>query len=413
MTAAGGITIPKNFSGIRIAMGTDAPIRIIMAGGGTGGHLYPGLAVAAQLRRRLGDNLQLIWAATGRTIDRRLLSGFGPDYIEQPVRPLSRAPWHWPAFYRAWRRSCAFWRGYYQSHSVHAVLALGGYAAGPAAWVAAQMSIPMGLLNPDARPGRANRFLMHGAGRVFTQWPLPQRVGFFVRPSGKESVVGCPIRADLIGVPRKQAISRLGLDPERRTLVVTGASLGARTINEAMKVLMRDEQFLGALAGRQTDSTGWQVLHLAGSEQAQDLRAAAGQLKKIPWLVLDYCDDMGAVWAAADLALARAGAGTCAELTACGVPAVLLPYPFHKDNHQRANARQLCSGGAAVLARDQVDPKRNAYELKNMILNLLGDESRRRAMALAARSMGKPDAAACVADWLLAQARAGRMGSCR
>ena len=386
---------------------SGVPVRVVMAGGGTGGHIYPGLAVAEILRRWYPDQLQLLWAATPRPIDQRLLAGFGPDYVAQPVRTLTKKPWQWWPFLRAWRESCGYWRSYFRKNCVHAVLAVGGYAAAPAALVASQMDIPLAVVNPDALPGVANRFLISRADRVFTQWDLPPAAIGKYRE--KMVVTGCPIRLGLTGVSRQVAAQRLQMDPERLTLVITGASLGAKTINDAIVALLDQPDILGALRGPAGTENGrpvqgqgcWQILHLTGLGQAAAARKAAEKLPSGFWKVVEYVDDMAAVWAMADLAIARAGAGLCAELTACGVPAILLPYPFHRDRHQQANAAHLTSAGAARMVPDTKDAASNATALRPVLVELLSHATTREAMAEASRRLGRPQAAADVARRLI------------
>jgi len=380
-------------------------VRLVMAGGGTGGHLYPGLAVAAALQERLGSRLSILWAATPRPVDKHLLAGFGEAYIPQPVQPMPRRISKiWP-FIRGWRESCKYWQQVFSQAQADAVLALGGYAAGPAAHVAARFGIPVALLNPDALPGLANRFLLKRAQCVFVQWPLPAKCAGRVR--GRVLPLGCPIRNDLLGRTRVEAAARLGLDPARPTLVITGASLGAKTINDALLVLLDDPEFRTAVAGGHPGqgAAPWQLLHLAGAEQAAAVGARYAGAAGVAYKVLDYCDDMASVWALADLAIARAGASTCAELTACGVPALLLPYPYHRDQHQRYNAAQLEQAGAAIIVDDLKEAAANAIAIKTRLLPLLYDTPLRQRMAQQARAAGKPDAAGTIADELLTMIR--------
>ncbi len=388
----------------------DGNFSFVFAGGGTGGHLYPGLAVAGALEQRLGRTPDIIWAATPRAVDRRLLMRFGEKYIAQMVQPMKRNPLRWPGFYIAWRSFCRYWQNYFIHRPPSAVLALGGYAAGPAAYVAHRMGIPVALLNPDALPGLANRFLMAHVDRIFAQWPMADSQSR--KFQALIHVSGCPIRFGLVGLGRAEGIRRLGLDPARRTLVVTGASLGARTINDAMVELRHDREFLELLNRPHGEFTGWQVLLLTGMEQAAAIGSAMVAASDGPqtkntgarhWHLLDYADDMAAVWAASDLVIARAGAGTCAELTACGLPSILLPYPHHRDQHQRVNARNLEQAGAAILLTDQLNARKNAVAIKEVFSALLMDRPRLRTMAESARRQGKPDAAGQVADWLIEQ----------
>ena len=205
-------------------------------------------------------------------------------------------------------------------------------------------------------------------------------------------VTGCPIRKDIRTLPpRAQAAARLEIDPRLHTLVVTGASQARGTVNEAMLALV------GAIT-----MNGWQILHLAGREHGEEVRGGYRQ-KNIAARVIDFTPAMADVWAVADLAISRSGASSCAELTACGVPSILMPYPYHKDMHQRANAKVLADAGAAVLADDEKDSRKNADKLRPILESLLYEGPRRQKMSEAARQLGRPDAAdavaAAVAKW--------------
>ncbi len=157
----------------------------------------------------------------------------------------------------------------------------------------------------------------------------------------------------------------------------------------------------------QLNLQGWQILHLAGREHAANVRNAYRDLK-IDARVIDFTPAMADVWAVTDLVIARSGASTCAELTACGIPSILMPYPFHKDMHQRANAKVLVNLEAAVLVDDQKDAKTNAERLAPVVQTLLRDTPRRQAMADAARKLGKADAADAVASIITEIAGIGR-----
>ena len=381
-------------------------LRVVMAGGGTGGHLYPGLAVAEALRSLAGERglgLELTWAATPRAVDQRLLSGFGTSYVKQTVQPLVKSVKKiWP-FIVGWRESCALWGRRFGEQAPDCVVALGGYAAGPAAYVASKRGIPVVLLNPDALPGLANRFLFKHSTTVVTQWAWEAAgAGGKWKANhirGRVKALGCPIRVELTQRSREEGVARLGIDGTKKTLVVTGASLGAKTINEAVLAYLGDAGHRRTLAAR-----GWQIVHLAGIEQARVVRAAYAKWPPpgVSVKVIDYCDDMASVWAVADGAIGRAGASTCAELTACGVPSILMPYPFHKDLHQKANAMELVRAGAALIVEDAKDAAANAAGLKPALESLLYDDDLRNRMAEAARVAGKPNAAVEIAKEILA-----------
>ncbi len=147
---------------------------------------------------------------------------------------------------------------------------------------------------------------------------------------------------------------------------------------------------------------GWQVLHLSGRDHADAVRAGYRELAQrgtpVAARVIDFTPAMADIWAVTDLAVSRAGASSCAELTACGVPSILLPYPFHKDMHQRLNAQVLAEGGAAVLVDDEKDRRKNAQKLRPVLESLLYDADKRQAMASAAKKLGHPNAAENVAN---------------
>ncbi|HEX5245078.1 MAG TPA: UDP-N-acetylglucosamine--N-acetylmuramyl-(pentapeptide) pyrophosphoryl-undecaprenol N-acetylglucosamine transferase, partial [Tepidisphaeraceae bacterium] len=183
------------------------------------------------------------------------------------------------------------------------------------------------------------------------------------------------------------------------TLVVTGASLGAQTVNEAVLTMLESLPL-----------TGWQILHLSGRDHADAVRAGYRSLaeggRSVAAQVIDFTPAMADIWSVADLAICRSGASSCAELTACGVPSILMPYPFHKDMHQRLNAKVLADGGAAILIDDEKNRQKNAPKLAAAIAPLLQDANKRRQMADAARKLGKPDAAERVARLIVELARA-------
>jgi len=361
---------------------------IIFAGGGTGGHLYPGISVAESLAR-MQPGTKCLFLCTQREIDRVILEPAGLPFVPQPIVPPRRSIGGLLQFWRSWRETRDLVKKVLREHRPAAVLGLGGYAAGVAVKVAAIRGIPTAILNPDVIPGRANQYLMRYSRAVCCQFAATEQ-HVPAEHRAKLRITGCPIRRQIRSLPpRSEAMSRLGLDPALLTLLITGASLGAQTVNEAM---------LAALGGIKLQ--GWQVLHLSGREHAPAVREGYRALG-INARVVDFTSEMADVWAVADLAVCRAGASTCAELAACAVPSILMPYPYHKDMHQRANAKVLVDGGAAVLVDDQKDARRNAQMLIPHLEQLLYSADRRAAMSAAARSLGRPDAADAVAKVLI------------
>jgi len=359
---------------------------IVMAGGGTGGHLFPALAVAEALGQQNQD-VDVLLLATDRKFDRTVLPDWPVAWRSQPVRPFPGRVWHWPGFLVAWWRSVGQVAKLFASRRPAVVLGTGGYGAGPAVHVAAKLKIPIGILNPDALPGRANRHLAGKATAVFAQWP--ETAGRFASDVDVR-VTGCPVRSAFGRARRREGVVAFGLDPARRTLLITGASQGARTINRAVIRLIEQ------LAGRDD----WQVLHLSGELDYQEVRAAY-EVGYPTAKVLPFTDKMPEAVAASDLVVCRAGAGTLAELACAGRAGMLLPYPFGRDRHQQANAEMMAKAGAARVMRDLIDPTRNAAQLGLALQELMSSPERLGEMAAAAKSLGRPDAAGDVAVQLL------------
>ena len=246
------------------------------------------------------------------------------------------------------------------------------------------------LLNPDAVPGKANQYLARKVQAIFTQFPS---TGACFPPAVQSKVraVGCPIRSDLLQVRREQAVAEFQLRPDRKTLLVLGGSLGAASINGAVAALAADLAALGQ---------EWQLLHITGPASGTDPAAAAGD-GGMSARRLEYCHRMDLAYAAADLAICRSGAVTVAELAAVGLPSVLLPYPWHRDQQQKLNAAELASAGAAILCEDAKEPRANADRLRQVLLPLMRDPAKLAAMRQSAQKVGRPNAAAQVAGWLL------------
>lgn len=368
---------------------------ILFAGGGTGGHLYPGISVAQALGE-IRPDIKPLFLATQRPIDTTILKPTGYEFIAQPIVPLQRSVGGLLKFWKGWRETTDLVRQVIRDRQPIAVLGLGGYAAGVAVRYGAKKGIPAAILNPDVIPGKANQFLLHHVQKVCCQFDATAE---HVSPNQRAKLVttGCPIRQEFLNLPpRTTAATTFGLDPNLSTLVVTGASQGAKTVNEGA---------VEALA--KVKLQGWQVLHLAGKEFAAPVRDEYRSLG-IPATVIDFTSDMHLVWSIADLTISRAGASSCAELTTCGIPSILMPYPFHKDMHQRHNAKVLENAGAALICDDAMDRKKNGERLLPLLEGLLYDTTRRQAMSQAAKKLGEPHAARKVAEVLSLLAPASR-----
>ncbi|MFG0330520.1 MAG: glycosyltransferase [Phycisphaerales bacterium] len=365
----------------------------IFAGGGTGGHLTPGLAIFERLRE-MEPSSRALFLCSDRPLDAKLLAKAGVDFEPMParspaIRPFPTAPLR---FVRGWRTSRRL-----ATRRLHAaieggapivVVAMGGFVAAPVAAAGRAAAVPVALVNLDAAPGRANRWIADRADAVWSAVATTSGTPF-------NEVVGMPIRRSALAPAERDACrSRLGLDPDRSTLLITGASQGADSLNKFIVEFARE---------RRQALDGWQILHLTGPGRDEAVRcgyAGAG----VEAQIIPFLDEMGLAWGAADLAISRAGASSVAEAAANAVPTIFAPYPWHKDEHQRLNAEPLVETGGAWLVRDAVDEPGNLESIGPLLERLLSDRNE-IAQARAALERRPPiDGAAGVASRLLRMA---------
>ncbi len=360
------------------------PITIFFAGGGTGGHLYPGISVAQELVKAFPD-AKPVFLCTNRPIDKTILDPTGFEYITQSIQPPVKSIGGLINFWKSWRDTREQLSKLIKERKPAAILGLGGYAAGPAVKFCSLKKVPAAILNPDVIPGKANQYLLRYVQQVCCQFEATRNC----LPGNHRSkmvVTGCPIRSDMHPLPdRADAAKRLGINPNLSTLTITGASQGAQTVNEAVLECLKT-----------INMQGWNIVHLAGKDHLEKVRAEYRELD-LPAVVIDFTATMNDIWATTDLAICRSGASTCAELTSAGIASILMPYPFHKDMHQRANAKELADANAAFILDDQKDRKKNAQLLLPILVSMLSDGTRRRTMAENARKLARNDAASHVA----------------
>ncbi len=372
---------------------TPSPL-VVFAGGGTGGHLYPALAVAEALRQKI-PRVRFLFFGTQRPIDQQVLGSEGDGktdlaLVRQKLPALARAPWRWPAIYNGFRVSSRLCRERFEVERPAIVIGTGGLGSVPAVREASRMGIHTALLNPDALPGRANRYLARMSDTVFVQWE--EALAQFPA-SLKVLVTGCPVRSSFNVATREDGLARFGLPESRKTLLITGASQGARTVNEAA---VANLEFFAGLEG-------WQIIHLTGHSEFEEVHAAYTRLgAKLAdrAKVLPYTDQLSEALAAADLVVARAGASSLAEITALGRASILMPYPHHRDLHQLANARCLVRASAARIVHDKIDSSVNGPALRSVLEQLMSDDAGREAMAASAKRLGRGQAASKIADYV-------------
>lgn len=363
----------------------------IFAGGGTGGHLYPGLAVAEELVC-IDEGALIVFACSNRAIDRRILEASNYAIVPQPVLPMPSNPLKFMSFLLAWRNSKALASEMLADLQPRAVLGLGGFAAGPVVQVAAKRGTPTAMLNPDSVPGKANRFLARRVDVIFTQFSSTANC-FAPELQPRVSTVGCPVRPGLLQGSRAEALSHFsGLRADRKTLLVFGGSKLAESITQAFIALAKD---FDEIAGQ------WQLLLVVGADMLEEMRKTYAGLA-VSATIIKYCQRMDLAYALADLAVCRGGAGTVAELSATGTPAVIMPYPHHKDRQQYLNPAELVQANAARIVEDHSDPAINADTLRAELFPILRDAENLAAMQSAAKTTARPHVAKDIATWLAA-----------
>lgn len=355
------------------ATAANAPGVMILAGG-TGGHIFPGLAVAHELRRR---GVAVGWLGSAGGMETRLVPQHGIQVDEIAIRgvrgkgmaTLATAPF---------KLLSAVWDagGVLAERKPRAVISFGGFAAGPGGLAARLAGIPLLVHEQNRAPGMTNKVLARLARRVLTGFP-----GSFPL---REEVVGNPVRAEIAAVepPATRLADRHG--PLR--LLVLGGSQGAAALNRAVP------KAIASLGG----DVPWAVRHQCGEKMLDDARAAYRDAG-VEASVEPFIADMAAAYAWADLVVCRAGALTLAEVCAVGVASLLVPFPQAVDDHQTKNAQFLVERGAArLLPQSDTLPARLADAL-----SALSSRDALRPMAEAARALARPDAAARVADFVM------------
>lgn len=364
-------------------MTLSVPPTIYFAGGGTGGHIYPGLAIAEQLE---WSNAHFICA--DRAIDRQILEPTGYPFTPISMSGVPRNPLKLPRFLHRFKRCQAQCRDVLSDDRAGCVVAMGGYVAGPAVYAARQLKLPVLLVNLDARAGRANRRLAPRCDRVFSVYDAPglgstyEKIGYPVRRAALKPASERGRPSDLSAEAAAKAEDR------DRTwqphLLITGASQGAQTLNEAAIELFRRGAF-----------DRWQVTHLTGRgnyEQIARQYADAGGVE-----VIDFTEAMGEQWGRADLAISRAGAGSVGEAVANHVPTIFLPYPYHADEHQRHNAQPYADAGGAIVLTDTKVAATNADQLQPLLADFLARPNQLAAMRRVLEGLARTDGAAALA----------------
>ncbi len=358
--------------------------RIMVAGGGTGGHLFPGLAVIEELRRRI-PTLEVRFVGTARGIEARILPQRGESLDLLDVTPL-KGQGLGARFAGLTRIPGAMMHAssLIRSFQPDLVLGVGGYASGPVLLAASLARRPTALLEQNAYVGMTNRILARFVDRAYITFDSTADVF----GHDKSRLTGNPVRREFVEHARRALADPEGFESRARTILVLGGSQGARKLNEDVP---------RALARAGLADRGLRVMHQTGESMREQVERTYEDLG-IDAEVITFIDEIAKAYSIAALVVARAGATTLAELCAIGRPSILVPFPFAADDHQAKNARALEEQGASVCIRES---ELEVEALGTLVAQLLDDPARRQAMSLAARRHGRPDAAATIVDDLI------------
>ena len=372
-----------NISSTETLTSAMGPVRILMAAGGTGGHVYPAIAIADAIKEKhpdaeilfAGTRDRMEWTAvpkSGYEISSVWISGFHrrltPQNLLFPVKLLVSIVQSYKII---------------KKFKPDAVVACGGFASGPIGWTAAKTGIPLILQEQNSFPGVTNRMLAKYASRIFTAFDDASEY----LPKEKIMIAGNPVRANLAGMDKKEALEQFGFNENHPTLFVMGGSGGAKSVNDAM---LQNLAYLH-------DELGLQIIWQCGARYLTELKKTINTDALPNLRLLDYIDNMAAAYAVSDLVISRAGAGACSELMLTGKPAVLVPSPHVAGDHQAKNAEAMVADGAAVLLKDE-DVQSSLHQVVDA---LIFDKKELNKMAEKALALAKPDAAAIIADEVL------------
>ena len=364
---------------IRNMSKSDRKLRVLISGGGTGGHIFPALSIANALRRRNSDTEIMFVGALGR-MEMERVPAAGYDIVGLPVAGFERK--------RLWRnfgvmiklmRSMRLAKKVVREFRPDIAIGVGGYASGPTLKAAQKRDVPTLLQEQNSYAGVTNKLLAKKAGAICVAYSGMER--FF--PADRIVLTGNPVRADITSctLTREQAREALGMDPKRKMVLVVGGSLGARTINESI-----------ARSIDAVTEAGAQILWQTGKFYADECAAIAAGHDNVR--ATAFISDMATAYRAADLVVARAGAGTISELQLLGLPAVLIPSPMVAEDHQRKNAQALADRDAAVMILD-ADARE---QLPATVTGLLADDGRRALLAANVAEMALRDSDEKIVD---------------
>lgn len=357
--------------------------KIILSGGGTGGHIYPAVAVAEALKRRLGDDVELLFVGAEGKMEMEKVPALGYRIVGLPIAGLQRRlDWHNLLVPFKVLRSLRQARRVIRTFGADAVVGFGGYASAPVLWAAQRMGVPTVIQEQNSYAGVTNKILARRASRICTAYEGMER--FF--PADRITLTGNPLRGRFSkeGADRTEALRHFDLSVDRPTVLVVGGSLGTRSLNEMMKAWILET------GGKAPVQVIWQT----GKYYEREMQAfLAAHPTDGVWQGA-FIDRMDYAYAAADVVVSRSGAGTVSELCLVAKPVVFVPSPNVAEDHQTKNARALEAKGAAVVVPDaecRTQAMRRAQEL-------LDNPARLAEMGRALEALARPRAAEEIVD---------------
>ena len=382
----------------------DGTATFLFSGGGTGGHIFPGFAVAEELQRQFSQ-AKIVFAGTGQEWEREIVAQQGYAYLSLRSKPLPKRITSAPRFLHENLHGWITARQWLKKHRVVAGIGLGGYSSAPAMYAMIHRRIPTVVLEQNLIPGKTTRWFAHQAQCIFTafeqtQLLLPQQsiIQYTGNPTRNES--SGPDRTSSYHekqLSQTTASKYLGsklfskLDPERNILLVTGGSQGARGLNNAVLTTLKQAPEL---------SEQWQIIHQTGHTDYQTVRRTYQSLPYTSWIA-PFIPSIHGLFPKCDLAVSRAGGTTLAELALAGLPALLIPYPHASQNHQLENARFYRRSGAALVASEKRADQKSTDSRCIPLFELLNNQEKRSVMGNKMRELARPKAAMEIVHKLL------------
>ncbi|WLR52250.1 undecaprenyldiphospho-muramoylpentapeptide beta-N-acetylglucosaminyltransferase [Bacillus tianshenii] len=351
-------------------------MKVVVSGGGTGGHIYPALAFIRELKKKDKD-AEVLYIGTEKGLESRII---GKEEI--PFKTIEISGFKRKLSVDNLKTVMLFLQGvkkskqYLKEFQPDVVLGTGGYVCGPVVYAAAKMGIPTVIHEQNSVPGLTNKFLSRYVDKVALSFE--DAASYF--PSKKVELTGNPRASEVASQHNARAKEELGLDPRKPVVLIVGGSRGARPINEA---------FIKGLD--EVGKRSYQFLYITGEVHYDDVMKTVEKNKNLSNVIIrPFVYNMPEILGSMDCIVARAGATTLAEITALGLPSILIPSPYVTNNHQEKNARTLSDHGAAILRLEQ---ELNAKQLLADIDSIMLDESKRTEMSDKSRQIGMPDAA--------------------